>query len=104
MIQADWLLYIGTKNLLHNHGFPFLDPYASRVSRPFGIESITVGWTGPRHQPARLQLSLAPPAHALGNQRPLILGHRPPDLEQQLIVRILAHRPIQEDYFTAEAL
>jgi hypothetical protein len=34
--------------------------------------------------------------HPLGDQRPLVLGHRPADLQQQLVVRVLAHRPVQE--------
>ena len=36
------------------------------------------------------------PAHALGDQRALVFGHGAADLEQQLVVRIPAHRPVEE--------
>ena len=34
--------------------------------------------------------------HPVTNEGPFILGHRPPDLEQELIVRVLTHGPVQE--------
>jgi hypothetical protein len=34
--------------------------------------------------------------HPLSNQGALVLGHRAADLEHQLVVRIIAHRPIEE--------
>jgi hypothetical protein len=37
---------------------------------------------------------LAPSAHALGNQGPLVLGHGGADVSQELIMRIIAHGPL----------
>jgi hypothetical protein len=50
---------------------------------------------GPQQQRARPQFGLAPAAHPLSDQRALVLSHRPADLQPQLIVGILAHRPVQ---------
>jgi hypothetical protein len=35
-------------------------------------------------------------SHPFGDQGPLILGDRPADLEQELVVRVLGHRPVEE--------
>ena len=51
---------------------------------------------GPRQQRARPQLGLPPAAHPLGDQRPLVFRDRAADLQQQLVVRVGAHRPVQE--------
>jgi hypothetical protein len=40
-------------------------------------------------------------AHPLGDQRALVLGHRPADLQQQLVVRVITHRPVQELHLAA---
>jgi len=44
---------------------------------------------------------LPPPSHALGNQGSLVLGHRRTDLSQQLIMRIITHRPLDKLNATA---
>ena len=50
----------------------------------------------PRQQSPSLIFLEPPSAHPLGDQAPFILGHRPANLEEQLIVGILAHGPIHE--------
>jgi hypothetical protein len=42
--------------------------------------------------------------HPISNQRALVLGHSPPDLQEQLIMRILAHRTINKLNTTASLL
>ena len=37
-----------------------------------------------------------PPPHPLGDERPFILSDGTANLQEQLVVRVLAHRPIQE--------
>jgi hypothetical protein len=44
---------------------------------------------------------LAAPAHPLGDERAFVLGHRPANLEQQLIVRVVTHGAVQKLYLTA---
>ena len=61
-----------------------------------GIDAIAIGWFGPRQKRASLQLAQSTAARALDNQDTLIFGHRPADLEQQLVMRILAHGPVEE--------
>jgi hypothetical protein len=35
-------------------------------------------------------------AHAFGDERPFVLGHRAPNLQQELVMRILAQGPVEE--------
>lgn len=58
---------------------------------------------GSWQQRTGLEFALSAAAHPFGNECALILGYRPTDWEQQLIVRVLAHRPIQKHHFAAEA-
>jgi hypothetical protein len=39
---------------------------------------------------------LAAAAHPVGNECPLIFGHRATDLEQQVIMRVVTHRTIEK--------
>ena len=73
-----------------------VQPHAGRIPRAIRVEPIAVGRSCPGQQGAGAQLAQAAAAHALGNQRALILGHGTPDLQQQLIVRVTAHRPVEE--------
>ena len=50
------------------------------------------------------QLRQAPAAHPLGDERSFVLGHRSPYLQQELVVGVLAHGPLQELYPTAATL
>jgi hypothetical protein len=44
-----------------------------------------------------MQLHLAPSAHAFGHQGACIFGHGPPpDLQQEMGLRVLSQRPIEE--------
>ena len=70
---------------------------------PVGVQAVPERRPGPRQQRARLQLGLPSAAHPLGDQRPLILRDRAADLQQQLVVRVGAHRPVQELHLAAVA-
>jgi hypothetical protein len=43
-----------------------------------------------------MQLHLAPSAHAFGHQGAFIFGHGPPDLQQEMGLRVLSQRLIEE--------
>ncbi len=73
-----------------------VQPHAGRVPRAIRVEPVAVGRPRPGQQGAGAQLAQAATAHALGDQRAFVLGHRAPDLQQQLIVRVTAHRPVEE--------
>src|SRR3712207_4908133 len=69
-----------------------------------GIGPETEGHSPPRQQLSGAQLGEPPAAHPLGDQRPFVLGHRSPYLQQELVVGILAHRPLHELYSAAALL
>jgi hypothetical protein len=69
---------------------------AARVARPIRVHAVAVRGVGPRQQQAGAQLGQPPAAHALGDQRALVLGHRAADLQQQVVVRVVAHRTVEE--------
>ncbi len=94
--EARAFLYIRGEQLPHDRGLGRLDPHASGVARPVGVEAIAIRRARPRQQQAGAQLQLPPPAHPLGDDAALVLGHRPPDRQQQLVVWILTHRPVEE--------
>jgi hypothetical protein len=77
-------------------GLRLVQPHAGWVTRPFGVEPVAVGRPRPGQQGAGTQLAQATTPHPLGDQGSLVLGHRAADLEQQLVMRIAAHRPIEE--------
>ena len=68
---------------------------------PLGVQAVPERRRGPRQQRARPQLGLPPATHPLGDQCPLVLRDRPADLQQQLVVRVGAHRPVQELHLAA---
>ena len=69
---------------------------ALRVARPVRADAVPVGRAGPGQQHAGAQLGQPAAAHALGDQRALVLGHGAPDLQQQMVVRVVAHRAVEE--------
>jgi hypothetical protein len=66
------------------------------VARPVGRHPVAVRGASPGEHLAGLELALSTSPHAFGDQRPLILGDRPSDLEQELVMRVLGHRPVEE--------
>src|SRR5262249_54384646 len=75
-------------------GRVLVDP--GRVAWTVSCHPVAVRRTGPGEHLAGLELALPTASCALRNQRPLVLGDGTTDLEQQLVVRILRHRPIEE--------
>ncbi len=71
-------------------------PHAGRVARPVRVDAEPVGRRRPGQEEAGLQLAQAAAAHALADQAALVLRHRAADLQQQLVVGIPAHRPVEE--------
>ena len=78
-----------------------IEPQAPGIARALGIHDRAVGGHTPGQQLPTAQFGLAATPHPVGDQGAFILGHRPPDLEEQLIVRVLTHRPLQELDLTA---
>ena len=92
---------VPVEQLRHQRRLPGVHPRRGCQARPVGIQPVPERRRGPRQQRARPQPGLPPAAHPLGDQRPLILRDRPADLQQQLVVRVCAHRPVQELHLAA---
>jgi hypothetical protein len=61
------------------------------------MEPVAVRRPGPGQELAAAPLRLPAPAHPVGDQRPLVFGHGAADLHHQLLVRVIARRPVDED-------
>jgi hypothetical protein len=75
-------------------GRVLIDPRG--VAGPIGRHPVAVRGAGPGEHLAGFEPALSASPHAFSDQRPLILGDRPSDLEQELVVRVLGHRPVEE--------
>ena len=84
------------KHLLHYRGLDGVQPHPAGITGALGIEQIAIGGARPGQQLATAQLGLAPPSHALGNQGAFILGHGSANLQEQLIMGIVTHRPLDK--------
>jgi hypothetical protein len=96
LIQGCLRLEVRAEHLRDQRRLPGLDPHRGRIARPLRVQPVPERRPGPRQQHARPQLGQTATPHPLGDQRPLVLRDRPADLQQQLVVRVSAHRPVQE--------
>ncbi len=102
--QADRGFVIPGKQVLDHRRFGRLHPHPRRIAGMVRIHPIAIRRPGPRQQAPRPQLHLSSPTHPLGDQRPLVFRHRPANLQQQMVVGILAHRPVQKHDLAAPPL
>src|SRR5215510_15993267 len=77
-------------------GFSGIQSHARRVTRSFRIDSIAVWRSRPGKQRSSAQFRQSPTAHTFSDQCPLVFSDRAANLQQQLIVWVLAHRAIQK--------
>jgi len=101
LVDGCLRLQVPVEHLGNQHRLAGLDPDCGRVAGSLGIQTVAERRRGPRQQCARPQPGLPAAAHPLRDQRSLVLGHRTADLQQQLVVRIGAHRPVQELHLAA---
>ena len=87
---------VPVEQLGDQHRLPWVCPHRIGPAGPLRVQPVPERGRGPRQQRARPQLRLPATAHPLGDQRPLILRDRAADLQQQLVMRVGAHRPVQE--------
>ena len=102
--EARPRLEVIREDLGDHRGLRFVEAHPRGIARPVGIHPQAVGDVRPWQQEPRLVLGQSPPAHPLGEQRPLVLGHRPPDLQEELVVGLRTHRPLHELHLTAVLL
>lgn len=82
--------------MLHHGSLDWVNTYAAGVAWAVGIKQRALGCSSPRKKLATAQFGLAPSAHALGNQGPLVLGYGGADLSQELIMWIITHGPLDK--------
>ena len=102
--QGRSLLQVPGEHLAHDGRLVLLHPQTLRVTGTFRIGPVTEWHPHPRQELPGAQLRQPPAAHPLGDEGPLVFGHRSPYLQQELVVRVLAHGPLQELYPTAASL
>src|SRR4051794_12877341 len=100
-LQRLPLFQVMNKEISHHSGFCWVYPHSCHLSWSYWINSIAVGWPSPGQQTPGLILLSSSPSHAFGDQAAFILGDCSPDLEQELIMRILAHGLIHKLYLTS---
>jgi len=105
-VQRRWHLRISVpgKNLLDNLGFDRIQPDSTGITWALRIQNVAIRRRRPRQQGPAAQFGLAPPAHPLGDQAPFVLRDGTANLQQELVVRVITHRSIQELNLTAPAL
>jgi hypothetical protein len=94
---------VGGEQLLDHHGSDRVDLDGGGVAGSLGVQPVAVGRPCPRQQLPAAQSGLPPAPHPVGDQGPLVLGHRPADLGHQLLVRVVAERPVTEHHPHATA-
>ena len=65
------------------------------------MQAIPIRRNGPWQEQTCLEFHLASSSHAIRNQRPFVFGHGPPDLHQEMILRVLPQRLIEKLDLTA---
>lgn len=94
--QSHPLLEIVGEDLTHHRRFGHRDAHAGRITRSLRIQAVAIRRAGPGQQQTRAQLRLSATPHPLGNDAPLVLRHCPANLQQQLVVRVRTHWPVEE--------
>ena len=90
------------KTWLDDHGGHRINLQRGRRARSFGVGAIAEGRPGPGQELPRADLRLAPPAHPLGDEGALVLGHRAADLQEELVMRALTHRTVDEQHLRTQ--
>src|SRR3712207_107667 len=98
------VLDIAGEQLLDHGRLRRLDRDARWIAGAVRVEPIAVRWPGPGQPAAGAQLRLPAASHALGDEGALVLGHGAADLQEQLVLRVSAHRSAQEGDLAAGAL
>jgi len=98
------LLQIPGEELAHDRRLRLVDAHTLGVARVLRVEQVTVDGLRPRQQQPRPVASQSTAPHPLSDQRALVFGNRPTDLEQEVLVRRVAGRLVEELDAAAGAL
>jgi hypothetical protein len=101
-----WLLfqvYVPGKDLADHCCFYRIDSHTCWITGTFCIQDVAVECFSPRQELSRTQLGQPATTHTICDQRTFILGHSTSDLQDQLVMWIIAHWTVQKLYSTAVA-
>jgi hypothetical protein len=98
------LVGVPPEQLRDRRGLGRVGARAGGIARAIRVDPVSVRRPGPRRHLTAPQLVEPAAARALGDERALVLGHRPADLQQQTVLRIVGERPVGELDLTAVAL
>jgi hypothetical protein len=94
--QAAAGLQVLRDHVAHHCRRSLLDAHSGRIPWVLGIQPVAVGCPRPGQQHAGLELTQSAPAHPFGDECALVLGDCAAHLQEQLVMRVLAHGPFQE--------
>ncbi len=95
-VERSIFLQVKGKHLTHHTGFRFVDGDFAGISGGFRINMKSIRGSTPGQQNAGSVFSLAPTSHSICNQCAFVFGDCASDLQNQLVMRILAHRTVQK--------
>jgi hypothetical protein len=95
-VQGGLTIGIGLEQFTHDRGGSFIDFDQRGITRSFWMDAIAVWRVRPWQQPTGPQLGLTSTSHPVCNQRPFVLGDGTPDLKDELLMRVVARRAIDE--------
>jgi hypothetical protein len=95
---------VAGKDCLDPDALSRLDPHAGGIARMLQAEALALRGNRPRQPEARLECMQSPAPHALGDEGAFVLRHRATHLQEQVVMRILTHGPVQELTPAASAL
>jgi hypothetical protein len=102
--EAVRFLRVPGEHLAHDGRLGLLDADTGGIARAVRVDPVAERRSGPRQHQSRLQLAQATTPHALGDQRALIFRDRAADLQQQLVMRILAHGAVEKPHLAGMSL
>jgi hypothetical protein len=95
-VKCGIFLQVIGKHLAHNRRFCFVYSDFGRIPGTFWLRLIPKGPLPPRKQDSSSIFDLTSTAHPVGNQGTFILRNRPTNLQNQLVMGILAHGTFQK--------
>jgi len=97
-IQAQPLFRVGIpgKDLADDSGLYVVHSQPGRVAGALHIQNVAVGSLGPGQELSSAQFAQPTTTHSVGNQGAFVFGHGPSNLQDELVVRIITHRTVQE--------
>ena len=100
-VQGQAVFDVPGEDLAHHRCLMVRDPQPGRIAGPERVQAVAEGRRAPGQQAPGPQCGQPTASHAVGDDRPLVLGDRPTDLDDQRVLRIAAGWALQEHHLAA---